>query len=60
MGLATHRFPECQLLAVHLPERFRGGCAFGVGAVPDLFREDQSAAQSDSALVGEVNGLVDL
>ena len=29
------RFPECHPPAVHWPERFRGGCAFGaVGTVP--------------------------
>src|ERR1700730_2685731 len=25
------RFPECHPTAVHWPERFRGGCAFGAG-----------------------------
>ena len=30
------RFPECQLPAVLLPERFRGGCAFGAGSSCDV------------------------
>src|SRR5579863_7451949 len=29
-------FPECSSLTVLLPESFRGGCSFGVGARPDL------------------------
>jgi len=30
-GVVT-RFPEFSLTAVRLPESFRGGCSFGVGA----------------------------
>ena len=34
--MASGYFPECQLFAVHLPERFRGGYAFGAatGRIP--------------------------
>jgi hypothetical protein len=33
------RFPAFYLFAVLLPERFRGGCAFGVDLFVDLSRE---------------------
>jgi hypothetical protein len=33
-------FPESHPSAVLLPERFRGGCAFGSGLAADLSRRD--------------------
>src|SRR5215217_940024 len=60
--VARHRrFPECQLPAVLLPERFRGGCAFGAGLERARTLPRGSAAALSLKRVGpQVNAAVRL
>ena len=49
------RFPECQLPAVLLPERFRGGCAFGAGLEARSLPRGSAADQPLARIAGPVN-----
>lgn len=60
-ALAKNRFPERHLPAVHGPERFRGGFAFGVGSKNlriELFRWNHIDLLIIGVRCGNVNAIV--